>query len=110
MSSPREIDKEWRFVVVDGKVVTGCQYKDGARLDYQPHYDDQAYELATSVASVDYEPDPVWVMDICKTSDGNYHLLEIGGFSFADLYACDMKTVVSAVSAAAQSVWEKANT
>ena len=49
-------------------------------------------------------------MDICKTSDGNYHLLEIGGFSFADLYACDMKTVVSAVSAAAQSVWEKANT
>ena len=110
VSSPREIDKEWRFVVVDGKVVTGCQYKDGARLDYQPHFDDQAYELATLVASVDYEPDPVWVMDICKTSDGKYHLLEIGGFSFADLYACDMKTVVTAVSAAAQSVWEKANT
>jgi hypothetical protein len=26
-------------------------------------------------------------MDICKTADGSYHLLEIGGFSFSDLYA-----------------------
>ncbi len=110
VSSPKEIDKEWRFVVVGGKVVTGCQYMDGAGLDYQAHFDDRAYELATTVASVDYEPDPVWVMDICRTSDGAYHLLEIGGFSFADLYACDMKKVVSAVSAAAQTVWEKEHT
>ncbi len=43
-------------------------------------------------------------------TDGTYHLLEIGGFSFADLYACDMKKLVSAVSVAAQTVWEATNT
>jgi len=41
-------------------------------------------------------------MDICKTADNSYHLLEIGGFSFSDLYACNMSDVVAAVSAAAK--------
>jgi hypothetical protein len=91
-------------------VSVGCQYKDGAYLDYQSRYDRNAYELAKSIASIDYEPDPVWVMDVCKTSDGMYHLLEIGGFSFADLYACNMNDVVAAVSVVALAEWEKAHT
>ncbi len=110
VSSPKKIVSEWRFVVVDGEVITGCQYKHDARFDYQPTYDDRAWELASLVASIDYEPDPVWVMDICWTADGEYHLLEIGGFSYSDLYACDMTRVVSAVSAAAESVWKRGDT
>jgi hypothetical protein len=35
-------------------------------------------------------------------------LLEIGGFSFADLCACNKPDVVAAVSAAAAEEWEKA--
>lgn len=107
VSSPKQILKEWRFVVANGKVVAGCQYKNGDVLDYQPDYDGNAFDLATSIAAIDYEPDPVWVMDICKTSDNLYHLLEIGGFSFADLYACNMADVVAAVSAAAKAVWQE---
>jgi hypothetical protein len=107
VSSPKEIANEWRFVVANGTVIAGCQYKNGGDLDYQPRYDHNAYELAKSIASIEYEPDPVWVMDICKTSAGDYHLLEIGGFSFADLYACNMNDVVAGVSATAQAVWEK---
>jgi len=38
-----------------------------------------------------------------------YHrLLEIGGFSFSDLYATDKDAVVAAVSAAALGAWEAA--
>ena len=48
--------------------------------------------------AVGYVPDPVWVMDICKTTDGEYHLLEIGVFSFANLYKCNKDSVVTAVS------------
>jgi len=33
--------------------------------------------------------------------------LEIGGFSFADLYACDKMAVVKAVSEVALDVWRK---
>ncbi|NLS98214.1 MAG: ATP-grasp domain-containing protein [Planctomycetaceae bacterium] len=36
VSSPKEIECEWRFVVADRKIVTGCQYKQDAKLDYQP--------------------------------------------------------------------------
>ncbi|MEO8165226.1 MAG: ATP-grasp domain-containing protein [Betaproteobacteria bacterium] len=106
VSSPKQILNEWRFVVANGKVIAGCQYKNGDNLDYQADYDGNAFDLAQSIAAIDYEPDPVWVMDICKTSDNSYHLLEIGGFSFADLYACNMADVVAAVSAVAKDVWE----
>ena len=108
VSSPKTIINEWRFVVANGKVVAGCQYKHGDDFDYRPDYDGNAFDLATSIAAIDYEPDPVWVMDICKISDNSYHLLEIGGFSFADLYACNMPDVVAAASAAAKAVWQKA--
>ncbi len=69
VSSPKSIRKEWRFVVADGKIVAGCQYKNGDVFDCQPDYDDDALKFAASIAAIDYEPDPVWVMDICKTPD-----------------------------------------
>jgi hypothetical protein len=107
VSSPRDILAEWRFVVANAKVVAGCQYKNGPDLDLRPQYDENAFGLAEAIASMGYQPDPAWVMDICQTADGGYHLLEIGGFSFADLYACNKADVVAAVSAAARDVWEK---
>ena len=107
VSSPKEIAAEWRFVVADRHVVAGALYRNGTELDYQPCSDGKARELAKRIASLDYQPDRVWVLDICKTLDNSYHLLEIGGFSFADLYACNMADVVAAVSATARAVWEE---
>jgi hypothetical protein len=108
VSSPKEIVTEWRFVVAGGKIVAGCQYKRHDQLEYLPEYEDGALCLAETIASLGHEPDPVWVLDICKTADGDYRLLEIGGFSFSDLYACDKKAIVAAVSAAARDAWKTA--
>ncbi|REJ66320.1 MAG: DUF4343 domain-containing protein [Planctomycetota bacterium] len=107
VSTPKDIVAEWRFVIAQHQIVAGSQYKLNGELDYRAEFDDHAHELARSIAALEYEPDPVWVMDIGKTSDGSYHLLEIGGFSFADLYACNKVDVVAAVSATAQSVWKE---
>lgn len=107
VSSPKTILHEWRFVVANGQVVAGCHYKQGDEFDARPDYDRQAFELAKQIASIDYQPDPVWVMDICQTADRAFHLLEIGGFSFSNLYACHMPDVVAAVSAAARAEWKK---
>ncbi len=63
--------------------------------------DSKTLEFAKSVLQIDYQPESVWVLDVCKTNDNQYHLLEIGGFSFAGLYACDKDAIVEAVSAAA---------
>jgi hypothetical protein len=107
VSSPRAIDAEWRFVIADKSVVAGSQYKLAGNNDIQPGFDREAHQLACRIAASGYEPDPVWVLDICRTSDGAYHLLEIGGFSFADLYACDKDAIVSAVSPIALREWGK---
>jgi hypothetical protein len=107
VSSPRTIVAEWRFVVARGRVVAGCTYKRDGQLEYLPEYDERAFELAVTIAAIDYEPDPVWVMDLCKTDDAAYHLLEIGGFSFSDLYACNKRDIVAAASMVAAEVWSK---
>ena len=92
-----------------GRIVAGCQYKRDGKMNLQPQYEPAAHELASAVASSGYEPDPAWVLDICRTADDRFHLLEIGGFSFADLYVCDKRAIVEAVSASAAREWERAD-
>ncbi len=98
VGSPHTIESEWRFVAVDKKVIAGSQYKHAGKMDPRPEYPPGAFELASQIASSDYEPDPAWVIDVCQTADGSFHLLEIGGFSFCDLYACDKSAIVGGLA------------
>jgi hypothetical protein len=109
VSSPKAIEKEWRFVVADKRVVAGCRYKSGGEMNLSTGCDPLAHELASKIASGDYQPDPVWVLDICRLADGSCHLLEIGGFSFADLYVCDKAAIVEAVSKVAVREWQRSS-
>ena len=105
VSTPKTIAREWRFVACDQNVVAGCTYSENGKFELNTNVADEANQLALEIASNDYSPDPVWIVDICETADGQYHLLEIGGFSFADLYACNKAEIVAAVSAAAFDQW-----
>lgn len=107
VSSPKTITEEWRFVAVNRRIVAGCRYKLGGEMNLDPGYEPAALDLAATIAESEYQPDPAWVLDICQTADGRFHLLEIGGFSFADLYACDKPAIVEAVSEAASRAWEQ---
>jgi hypothetical protein len=104
VSSPKPILREWRLVVAAGQIVAGSKYREGDESVRQPGVDAGAIAFAQAVLAAGYAPDPVWVMDICQTADNEFHLLEIGGFSFAALYACDKDAVVRAVSAVAERV------
>lgn len=104
VSSPKEIEQEWRFVVAKCEVVAGSRYHDGRGFVAEPASDPVALDFAKEIAEFDYQPDPVWVLDVAKTANGDYRLLEIGGFSFASLYGCEKKAVVEAVSDVAASI------
>jgi hypothetical protein len=104
VSSPKQIESEWRFVVARQQIVAGSLYKRRDQMLAESGYDQAAYDFANSVLSVGYAPDPVWVMDICRTTDGQMALLEIGGFSFANLYGCDKDAVVRATSQVAAEI------
>jgi hypothetical protein len=109
VSSPKSIEFESRFVVVDGEVVAGSKNKVGEEIRLS-ETDEDSWRLAEEIARTGFQPDRAWVMDICRTIDGCYHLLEIGAFSFANLYGCDKRSVVDAVSTAAAAIWKTNNT
>jgi hypothetical protein len=108
VSPPQTVAAEWRFVVAGGRVVAGSLYKLDGKLETRPADDATARDLADEIAAGGFEPDPVWILDVGRTAAGEYRLLEIGGFSFSDLYATDKDAVVEAVSNAALRALESA--
>lgn len=96
----REIDREWRFVIVDGEPVAASGYVAEGRAPSRGV--DAPWEVAAEIAAAVPPPEPVYVMDLCRSS-GEIRLVEWNPFSGADLYACDPDRVVAAVSSAASS-------
>lgn len=108
VARPTNIDAEWRFVVVEGVVIAGSQYKLNDNLNVKADFTPEAVALAQDAARL-YDPDPAWCVDICRTKKGNYFVLEIGCFSCAGLYECNLEAVVREVSAAAVREWKDIN-
>lgn len=108
VSPPRNIVAEWRFVVIDGRVVAGSQYRRGGQKDVQPLFPVGAFELAQYAVDSGWAPDPLWTVDICETTTGSYYVLEIGTLCCAGWYACDPRPVVEAASRVAMRDWTAA--
>ncbi len=104
VSVPQRIRSEWRYVVGGGDVIAGSQYKiDGEMVSLEAN-DMESLRFARSVIVSGFSPDPVWILDIGKSEAGSYHIVEVGGFSFAGLYACNKNLVVQHVSRIAREI------
>lgn len=102
---PRNLEKEWRFFVSDGQIITGSEYKPEKITINKNH---SAWAIAQGfVNNAQYEPDPIWCIDICRTTNNNYYVLEIGSFSSAGLYACDTDLIVPIVNNLAIKEWQE---
>jgi len=102
VARPQTIQAEWRLVIANRKVVTGSSYRKGGRESISPEFPAEAADFAAQVAAGDFEPHPIYVMDVCETRQG-YRVVEIGSVCCASLYACDLEKVVEAVTKAAIS-------
>jgi hypothetical protein len=98
----RHIGNEWRFVIVSCNVVAGSAYDPATRKAVTATLDSAAADFAADVASSIPAPADVYVLDICEC-DGALRLLELNPFGGADLYACDPKAIIQAVSDVAAS-------
>ncbi len=97
VSAPEKIQAEWRFVIARRGVITGSQYRLEGKEQVLPDYPAEAAAFAESVAGAnDFDPHPMYVMDIALTEDG-YRLVEIGSVCCASLYACDLEKILNAV-------------
>ena len=103
ISDRQQLKEEYRFIVVDGIVVSGSQYFDEENIGtFDPYYDricqdQKATDFAIKMSKI-YQPDLAYTIDVCKTIDDEYKLLELNSFNCASMYGNDYDKVVKAVN------------
>lgn len=95
IGTPRDIVAEYRFIILDGEVITGSQYIRDGRIDVRVDFAPDCAEFA-EVAAALYAPDRIFTCDVAETPDGP-KVVEYNSFSSSGLYACDGREIVRAV-------------
>jgi hypothetical protein len=107
VARPRDIAREWRLAVAEGAVIAASQYLHDGAAEVAPGCPDEVRAFAAeALAEARWEPDDIFMMDVCE-SEGRLYLLELNGFSCAALYACDARPVVAAASDLAVREWRR---
>jgi hypothetical protein len=100
-SSPKNISKEFRFFVVDGKIVGQSQYgkRYGRALNqtnYQYVVDDGAIEFVQKMIDI-WQPAQGFVIDIADLQNDEYKIIEINNLNSSGFYAIDLQKFVMAI-------------
>ena len=104
------VTKEWRFVVCDRNVITGCQYMQEGEYTNQSNPEELARVtewLRKVLTKVDWAPDLIYTIDVCE-SKGKLYILELNSLSCSNFYTCDLSKIVEAANNVAISDWKEA--
>lgn len=100
VSSPKVINKEYRFFISEDKVITGSSYTD----DYQYQEIDTNHPASKYVQDIvhdayhkNYAPQILYVVDIAETSTG-FKVLELNSASCSAIYACNPNKIVDTIN------------
>lgn len=97
---PKTIEQEYRFFVVDGKIITYSQYKMGNRVVYKSDVDQSIIWYASSIVHsrtvLKNHPDIAYVLDIA-VSNGVPKVLEVNSINSSGLYAIDTQKFIDAI-------------
>lgn len=94
ISSGKNISEEFRIICAKGEIVTGCKYTSTDIMDFETSCPPDVLEYAQTVLKeINWYPDPMFSMDICR-SNGDLYVLELNSFSCAGLYDCDLEKIV----------------
>ena len=86
ISKVKKIKAEYRFFILDGKVISGSQYRRDSILDKRVDVMPGALELAQKVASLPQQIDVYYTCDIAELENGDFEVLEINAGSCSGLY------------------------
>ena len=62
----QNVGREWRYVVVEGKVIAGSTYDPNGRVARPDDPGGTPWRSAEDVATQIAAPDPVYVLDVCE--------------------------------------------
>lgn len=95
VSTPKIIHKEIRFWVVDGKIITGSQYRLGNNVIYDDIYEQEAIEFAQNMVDK-FQLAKGFVIDVCLTDNG-WKIVECNCINCAGFYKADLQKVIIAL-------------
>lgn len=94
------IYQEFRFFVVDQKIITGSMYKFGSKVCYSTDVPQRVSHFAQQMAST-WSPNRAYCLDIAVVEEddlGDLRVIEINALNSAGFYACDMNKFVGAIN------------
>ncbi len=95
VSTPKEIHKEIRFWVVNGKIITGSQYRLRNMAVADSNIDIAAIEFAQKMVDI-YQLADAFVIDVCL-SNNEWKIVECGCINCAGFYHADLMKVLIAL-------------
>lgn len=97
VAAPKSVRREWRAMLVGGRVAGVSRYRTGLRLDPSPDVPAEVVAFAEAMAAR-YAPEPVFTLDVGEVDEG-LRVVETNCFHSSGFYRCDVRAVVRAVTA-----------
>lgn len=94
----REVTYEYRFLVVDGEVITGSQYLVHGEVKYDADVPQRLYDEAVRVAKL-YKPALAFTLDLCLTGKNEIKIVEYNCINASGLYHCDIRKFARVLAA-----------
>ena len=104
ISSAKKIHREWRFIAAHKEIVAGSLYKMDNELTLSSDFPQAAFDFASLAVQNDWEPDPMFAIDICEV-EGELFVLEMNSFSSSGFYRCDPDAIVAKAGELAEEEW-----
>lgn len=95
LCQPKVIYSEYRYWVVDGRIVTKSLYKRGSKVIYSDEVPDELDEFVEDAIDL-WKPHRAFVIDICDTPNG-LKIVEINTLNSAGFYAGNIQTLIVAL-------------
>lgn len=92
ISSVKKIQKEIRFWIVKGKIITASQYSLGGRFCTDEFVDEEAFTYVNKMIKI-FELNETFIMDVCLTN-GEYKIVECGCTNSAGFYKADLQKLL----------------
>lgn len=95
-SSPKNIIGEWRCFIVNGKIISGSQYRNVGYTNHHESFPQEVQDYAENVLKT-WVPHDVCVADVAKLRDNSFRIIEFNCFNASGWYKSDQKKILKAV-------------
>ena len=93
-----KIYAEYRYWIVDGKIVTKSMYKMGTRVIYSDQVNEAVDAYVQECVDI-WQPLRAFVIDVCETPNG-FRIVEINTMNAAGFYCADVAKLMFALEMA----------